>query len=213
MTNRSLLRRPFRYSFFNATLYLIAANVLVFAAGYVSPLVTVYLSLHPLAVLSGYLWQPFTYMFAHANLMHLLVNMLGLFFFGTQVERSMGSKEFLLFYFATGLMAGLASFGIFAATGAWNTMLLGASGAVFAVLLAFAVVNPEALIYIYGIIPVRAPVLVLGYAGIEVASQLFSFRSSVAHLTHLAGFLWAWLYFLIRFGINPAKRLFRRGPH
>jgi len=52
--------------------------------------------------------------------------------------------------------------------------------------------------------------MVVGYAAIEVASQLFSFRSSVAHLTHLAGFLWAWLYFVLRFGINPAKRLFSR---
>ncbi len=210
MESRSILRKPFSYSYFNATLYLIAANILIFAVSYLIPTLTAYMALNPAAVLSGYIWQPLTYMFAHADISHLLVNMLGLFFFGTQVERSMGSKEFLLFYFATGLLAGLVSFGIYVATGAWYTMLLGASGAVFAVLLAFAVVNPEALIYLYGIIPIRAPVMVLGYAGIEIASQLFSFRSSVAHLTHLAGFLWAWLYFLVRFGINPAKRLFSR---
>jgi len=210
MESRSILRKPFSYSYFKATLYLIAANILIFAVSYLIPTLTAYMALNPAAVLSGYIWQPLTYMFAHADLSHLLVNMLGLFFFGTQVERSMGSKEFLLFYFATGLLAGLVSFGIYVATGAWYTMLLGASGAVFAVLLAFAVVNPEALIYLYGIIPIRAPVMVLGYAGIEIASQLFSFRSSVAHLTHLAGFLWAWLYFLVRFGINPAKRLFSR---
>jgi membrane associated rhomboid family serine protease len=205
-----MIRKPFSYRFFNATLYLIAANILFFALGYVSPLTRVYMALNPAAILSGFVWQFVTYMFAHADITHLLVNMLGLFFFGTAVERSMGSKEFLLFYFLTGTLAGIASFGIYAATGSWYTMLLGSSGAVFALLLAFAVLNPEARIFLYGILPVRAPVLVLGYAGIEIASQLLSFRSSVAHLTHLAGLLWAWLYFVLRFGINPAKRLF--GP-
>jgi len=210
MSVTSIVRKPFRYSYFNATLYIIAANILFFAVSYRFPILKAYMALNPIAVLSGYLWQPVTYMFAHADLTHLFVNMLGLFFFGTQVERSMGSKEFLLFYFLTGTLAGLASFGIYVATGAWYTTLLGASGALFAVLLAFAIVNPEAQIYLYGLIPIRAPIMVIGYAGIEVASQLFSFRNSVAHLTHLAGFLWAWLYFLARFGINPTKRLFRR---
>jgi membrane associated rhomboid family serine protease len=210
MATTSIVRRPFRYVYFNATLYIIAANILFFALSYAVPSLKAYMALNPAAVLSGYLWQPLTYMFAHADIMHLLVNMLGLFFFGTQVERAMGSKEFLLFYFLTGILAGVASFVIFVATGAWYTALLGASGAIFAVLLAFAIVDPEAMIYLYGIIPIRAPVMVLGYAGIEIASQLFSFQSSVAHLTHLAGFVWAWLYFLVRFGINPAKRLFRR---
>ncbi len=206
----STLRKPFRYVYFNATLYLIAANVLAFTASMVYPNLKAYMAMNPMAVLSGYVWQPVTYMFAHASITHLLVNMIGLFFFGTAVERSMGSKEFLLFYFLTGTLAGLASLGIYIATGAWYTTLLGASGALFAVLLAFAIVNPEARIFIYGILPIRAPVMVVGYAAIEVASQLFSFRSSVAHLTHLAGFLWAWLYFALRFGINPAKRLFSR---
>ncbi|MCE1195244.1 rhomboid family intramembrane serine protease [bacterium] len=210
MRSASPLRKPFRYVYFNATLYLIAANVLAFAASIVFPQLKAYMAMNPLAVLSGFAWQPVTYMFAHASLSHLLVNMIGLFFFGTAVERSMGSKEFLLFYFLTGTLAGLASLGIYIAPGAWYTSLLGASGALFAVLLAFAIVNPEAKIFLYGILPIRAPVMVVGYAAIEVASQLFSFESSVAHLTHLAGFLWAWLYFVLRFGINPAKRLFTR---
>jgi len=210
MAEKSLIRRPFRYSFFNATLYLIAANILIFALGYVAPSSRIYMALNPAAVMSGYVWQFLTYMFAHASLSHLFVNMLGLFFFGAAVERSMGSKEFLLFYFVTGMLAGMVSFVIFALTGSWYTMLLGASGAVFAVLLAFAILNPSAMIYLYGILPIRAPVMVLGYAAIEIVSQVVSFRSSVAHFTHLAGFGLAWVYFLVRFGINPAKRLFRK---
>lgn len=210
MASQSIIRKPFRYSYSNATLYLIAANVLAFALSYPFPMLRIYMSLNPAAILSGYGWQFFTYMFVHANLSHLLVNMLGLFFFGRAVERSMGSKEFLLFYFVTGTLAGITSFVIFAATGAWYTLLMGASGAIFAVLLAFAIVNPDALVYLYGIIPLRAPVMVLGYAGVEIASQIFSFSNSVAHFTHLAGFAWAWLYFVVRFGINPSKRLFKR---
>ncbi len=210
MLERSVLRRQFRYSWFNATLYLIAANILFFALSYMYPPLKVYMALTPFAVVSGYIWQPITYMFAHANLSHLFVNMLGLFFFGTQVERRLGSREFLLFYFVTGILAGIASFAIYAATGAWYAMLLGASGALFAVLLAFAVLDPDAMIYIYGVLPVRAPLMVTGYAAIEILSQFFGSGSSVAHLTHLAGFLWAGLYFPLRFGLNPFKRLFGR---
>jgi membrane associated rhomboid family serine protease len=210
MPHQPILRRPFSYRYFNATLYLIAANIGLFALGYLFPELKFYMALNPRAVVSGYVWQVFTYMFAHADLTHLAVNMLGLFLFGTQVERGMGSKEFILFYTLSGILAGVASLAIFVATSAWYTVLLGASGAVFAVLLAFAILDPNAMIYIYGIIPVRAPYLVMGYAGIEILSQMFSFRSSVAHFTHLAGFAVAWFYFLIRFGINPWNRLIRK---
>jgi len=210
MKSDNLLRRPFRYSYFNATLYIIAANIVLFALGYMFPYLQAYMALNPAAVLSGYVWQFVTYMFAHASLSHLFVNMLGLFFFGPPIERKMGSKEFLLYYFLTGTLAGIASFAIFALTGAWYIMLVGASGALFAVLLAFAVIEPDAMIYLYGIIPLKAPVMVLGYAGIEIVSQLLNFRSSVAHLTHLAGFVFGWLYFLVRFRVNPLKRLISR---
>lgn len=210
MNSVPLLRRPFRYGYFNATLYIIAANIVCFAAGYAFPAVQYYMALNPAAVMSGCVWQLFTYMFAHADITHLLVNMIGLFIFGRHVERSMGSKEFLLYYLLTGFLAGVFSFAVYAFAGAWRTILLGASGAIFSLLLAFAVVNPDAIVYLYGIIPLKAPVMVLGYAGIEIASQVFSFGASVAHLTHLAGFAWGWIYFAARFGINPAKRLFRR---
>ena len=207
----SFIRKPFKPAYFNATLYLIAANILCFGLSILVPDARFVMALNPIAVLSGWVWQFVTYMFAHADLTHLAVNMLGLFFFGTQVERSMGSWEFILFYFLTGILAGVVSFVIFVAAGAWYTSLLGASGALFAVLLAFAIIDPDALIYLYGVLPLRAPVMVLGYTAVEILSQVFSFRSSVAHFTHLAGFAFAWIYFLVRFGINPARRLFRRG--
>jgi membrane associated rhomboid family serine protease len=210
MTQTSLIRRPFRYTFGNATLWLIAANVLVFALSLVSPNLPYWLALNPVALLSGEFWQPVTYMFAHSGLSHLFFNMLGLLFFGTAVERSVGSREFVLYYFLTGILAGLFSFVVYLATGAMGAFLLGASGAVFALLLAYATIFPDSRIFIWGLIPVRAPLLVLGYAGLELFSEFTSYNPSVAHLTHLAGFGFGWLYFLARFGVNPARRFFVR---
>jgi membrane associated rhomboid family serine protease len=210
MTRNSLIRRPFRYSFKNLSIWLIAINVLVFALEYLFPQVGGYLAMTPVLVLSGAIWQPLSYMFAHANLTHLLVNMLGLLFFGTAVEKELGSKEFLLYYLLTGVLAGLFSFAAYLLTGGAYIPLLGASGAVFAVLLAFATLQPNSQILIWGLIPVRAPVMVLGYTAIEVLSQAFGSRSGVAHLTHLAGFGFGWVYFLARFGVNPWRRFFDR---
>lgn len=207
----SLLRRPFPFKFHNVSLWLIGLNILIFFFTFISPRLTVYLALNPLLVLrANAYWQFLTYMFAHANISHILFNMLGLFFFGSSVERRMGSWEFLLFYLVSGLGAGLFSFGVYIFTGSYNVILLGASGAVYAVLLSFAVYYPNANIYVFGLFPVRAPILVLGYAVIEIMSQLFSFRSGIAHLTHLAGFGFAFLYFIIRLGINPIN-IFRGG--
>jgi membrane associated rhomboid family serine protease len=212
MTSRSLIRRPFGYSFGNLTLWIIAVNVLVFAIEYIVPQALAYLAMTPILVLSGFVWQPLTYMFVHdpSNFTHILFNMLGLLFFGTAIEREMGSKEFLLYYLLTGFLAGLFSFGAYLFLGGAYIPLLGASGAVFAVLLAYATLEPDSQILVWGIIPVRAPVMVLGYAAIELFSQILGSRNGVAHLTHLAGFGFGWLYFLARFGVNPWSRFFSR---
>jgi len=208
MTMLQRIRTPFRYSNGNATLVLIGINVLVFALTSVFQQLYFYLALIPGAVVQlGWIWQPFTYMFVHANMSHIFFNMLGLFFFGTAVERSLGTREFLFFYLLTGTMAGLFSLGAFALGGAWNVQLVGASGAVYAVLLAFAVINPRARIFIWGIIPVQAPLLVAGYTVLELWSEIFGMGGNVAHLTHLAGFAFAALYFPVRHGVNPIRRV------
>jgi len=208
MSFLQVIRKPFRHTHGNAALVIIGVNVFVFALTSFVDQALVYLALIPAAVVGeGWVWQPFTYMFAHANLEHLFFNMLGLLFFGTAVERSMGSREFTLFYLLTGTLAGLFSFAVYAVSGAWGVSLLGASGAVYAVLLAFAIINPRARIFIWGILPVPAPLLVAGYTVIELGSQFLRPGSGVAHLTHLAGFAFAGLYFVVRFGVNPVRRL------
>jgi len=210
MVRDSIIRRPFRYSYRNLSIWLIAINVLAFAVEYIFPRATSYLAMTPVLVLSGAYWQPLTYMFAHANLTHLLVNMLGLLFFGTAVEKELGSREFIVYYLLTGILAGVFSFAAYLLSGSAYTPLLGASGAVFAVLLAFATLQPNAQILIWGIIPVRAPIMVLGYTLIELFSQVLGASSGIAHMTHLAGFAIGWLYFLARFGVNPWRRFFPR---
>ena len=149
-------------------------------------------------------WQFVTYMFVHSDWSHLFSNMLGLLIFGITVERSVGSKEFLLFYFLTGILCGVFSFFFHYVTGGYYVFLMGASGVVYAILLLFAVIFPRSTIYIWGIIPLKAPVLVVVYTIFELFSQ-FSGKTNIAHYTHLAGFLFAWLYCLIRMGVNPWK--------
>ncbi|OPZ58477.1 MAG: Rhomboid protease GluP [Synergistetes bacterium ADurb.Bin520] len=205
MTGNSLLRRQFRYEYFNAALILIAVNGGFFLLRTLAPARVIYtFAMIPARVArDGALWQLFSYMFIHADLSHLFFNMLGLYFFGTQIERRMGSREFLLFYLVCGFAAGVFSFAAYWFSGAYLVVLLGASGAVYAVLLAFAVYFPTAVIYVMGIIPVRAPLLVTIYAGIEIFNQVAGRGGNVAHLTHLAGLGAAYAYFLIRLQINP----------
>lgn len=207
----NFLRKPFRYSYSNATFILIGVNLLVFIIQNAFPYATSYLALNPANIIRNHAyWQFVTYMFAHGDVSHLLFNMFGLFVFGTTVERHTGTKEFLSYYFATGILAAFLSFVIYVFFGMYRVYLLGASGALFAVMMAYAVFFPSAVIYIWGLLPVRAPVLVLGYTAIEVGSMLFGFQQGVAHLTHLAGFLFAYLYFLVRFGANPWHSFFGR---
>jgi membrane associated rhomboid family serine protease len=205
----NLIRRPFRYRYDNVVLVLIGINILVFLAQMVftSRNITVYLAMIPIAVMNGWVWQFLTYMFAHGGVSHLLFNMLALFIFGTQVERRMGSREFLLYYLLTGILAGMFSFLIYWFTGAHMVQLVGASGAIFAVQLAYAAFLPDAIVYIWGILPLRAPVMVLAFTALELFFSVTGLRRGVAHFTHLAGFAFGWFYFLIRFGINPWRAM------
>jgi membrane associated rhomboid family serine protease len=210
----NIIRRPFRYRNDNAALILIGINMLVYLAELFLKNIPVipYLSMIPLAVLRmGWIWQFVTYMFVHdpSSISHLLFNMLALFLFGRQVEHHMGSLEFLLYYFLTGILAGIFSFLAYIFTGNVMITLMGASGAVFAVQLAFAAFFPDSIVYLWGILPLRAPVMVLGFTALELFLMFTGLRANVAHATHLAGFAFGWLYFLVRFGINPWRAMRR----
>lgn len=205
MSKQFFFRRPFKYSFFNVSLILVILNVLVYGFTHFYPMYlrSLALNVYTFVGLKMY-WQPVTYMFVHGGFWHLFFNMFMLLQIGTAVERRIGSKEFLIFYFVTGILSGLLSLLVYYFTGQYMVYLLGASGAVYAILLAYAVIYPDARMAIWGIIPVSAPGLVILYAAIELLSGFDSF-SNVAHFAHLFGLLTAWLYFVVRFGVNPFK--------
>jgi len=220
---KSLIRKPFRYTYKNAVVILVIINAAVFflqfmtrnlAAGRRAAFdLTEYLALNPYAVIvNKTYWQFITYMFAHdpGGFTHILFNMLALFLFGRPLEHYMGSREFLLYYLTTGVFAGVLSFAAFMFTGNYYVFLLGASGAIFAVQLAYAAFFPDNVIYIWGILPLRAPVMVLGFTAIELLSSVFGVNSGTAHLTHLFGFGTGALYSVVRWGANPFRLMFRR---
>lgn len=200
------LRKPFKYTYFHASLFLIIINVLFYVALQFRPILYSYMALNDYNVIYAHAyWQFISYMFCHGSLSHLFFNMLALAFFGIPVEKTIGSKEFLLLYFVCGILSGFFSFLVYLIpVFGMRVFLAGASGSIYSILFAYAVCYPRSTIYIWGIIPVPAPILVLIYAIIAIVDEVI-FVSNVANITHLFGLLTAWLYFLVRMGIHPLK--------
>jgi len=197
------IRKPYPYRNLNIAFILIAINVFVYFINMVIPRSGAYLALNPGTFLYyRFYWTPVTYMFTHGGMSHIIYNMLGLFFFGPQLERRMGSWEFLSFYMVTGVLSGLFSLLVYMFWGQ-QVFLVGASGAIFGILLAYAVYYPNAVVYLFFVIPIRTKVLVPLFAVLELAQEIFSINGGIGHLTHLAGFGFAFLYFIVRLGINP----------
>ncbi len=157
-------------------------------------------------------WTILTYMFLHGGFMHILFNMVGLYFFGPRLEARIGSRDFLILYLVSGITgAGLSYLFVFM-TG--PTAIVGASGAIFGVLLGFAHYWPDERIYIWGILPVPARVMVLGLAALSIYSGFQGAGSGIAHFAHLGGFVGAWGYLKIRERRSGAfKRNAIRGAH
>ena len=134
-------------------------------------------------------WTFVTYMFLHGGMMHLAFNMLGLWFFGSGVETRMGSGRFLVLYFISGITGALLSM-IFS----MGTAVIGASAGVFGVMLAFARFWPDAVIHVWGIIPVPARILVIIMTLMSITSGFSGAGGNTAHFAHLGGFAGAWVY-------------------
>jgi len=150
-----------------------------------------YFSLIPGAVLENlYFWQPFTYMFLHGGIFHLLFNMLALFMFGCEMERHWGSRRFLRYYLVTGIGAGLCVF----LTSTYSIPTIGASGAIYGVLLAYGMTFPDRIIYMYMIFPLQARYFVMIIGGIAFLSALSSGNTGISNIAHLGGMLFGYLY-------------------
>jgi len=149
----------------------------------------VLLGLSPrLVVTRGFVWQLITYMFLHGGFWHLILNMFIIWMFGSQLEAVWGGERFLKYYIICGIGGAVFSF-IFA----YNTLVIGASGAGYGILLAYAVLFPYNQIYVWGIFPVRARTLVIVLAAIEFLSGI-SGRDGIAHFAHLGGMAAGLLY-------------------
>lgn len=148
-----------------------------------------WLVLQPGDIQRGRVWELLTYMLVHSpQPFHVLMNMMTLYFFGGEVESAWGTKRFASFYALCGLGAGLTALAFDP-----GHALLGASGAVFGVMVAFALLFPDAVIYFFGMIPMRAPVLVMIFIGIELA-MLVQPSSGVSSWAHLGGAGVGYLY-------------------
>jgi membrane associated rhomboid family serine protease len=202
------------------TRYLLIANFCVFFLAAILQRYGIDLNtvcgLHYISAQSFHWWQPFTYMFLHANFSHIFFNMFAVWMFAPMIEQEWGSKRFSLYYLVCGLGAALIQELVWmmmlnnmagsydaASLAYYSTMLntIGASGAVFGILFAFGWLYPDVPMYILFIpIPIRARIFVIIYALIELFAGLGSVAGltadNVAHFAHLGGMLFGWLLIL-----------------
>lgn len=139
-------------------------------------------------------WTVLTYMFVHQGVWHLFVNMYTLFIFGPRLEHTWGSKKFVWFYLLSGFGA-LICYSLFFRDS--SHLLMGASGAIFGVMGAYALQWPREEIYLFFVLPMRVMTLVLLLLGFNLAMGLFALAgggTDVAYFAHLGGFVVAWLY-------------------
>jgi membrane associated rhomboid family serine protease len=179
---------------------LIGANVAMFLAQQVLPNELILLfGLWPVRVVRWlWVWQLGTYMFLHGGLLHILFNMLALWMFGAELERKWGTQFFLRFYFVTGIGAALLTvlFSLLPmgfARQLYTSPIIGASGAIYGLLLAYALYYPNRPIYMYFVFPIPAKIFVLIMGAIAFYASL-SDAAGVANITHLGGLLVGYLY-------------------
>lgn len=172
--------------------------------------VTTVFGLTPRMVLTRFwLWQPVTYMFLHGGIGHILLNMLVLWMFGVQLERLWGPRFFLRYYFVTGIGAGLCTIGASLlpfsfADPTYSAVTIGASGAIYGLLIAFALYYPETPILMFFLFPVPAKYFVMIIGAIAFLSVPRG--GGVAHIAHLGGLVVGYLY-LKQLRGRPASRL------
>jgi len=156
------------------------------------PSVTRALTLVPAAVLHGRVWQVVTYMFLHGNLAHIFFNMLALWMFGTELERMWGTPFFVRYYFATGIAAAFTTIVFSMAPMPITAKLfglgtIGASGAIYGLLLAYGLTFPNRPLLLFLLFPVPAKYAVMIFGGIELFLSASDVGGGVAHITHLGG--------------------------
>lgn len=138
------------------------------------------------------LWQPITYMFVHGDFFHIFMNMFVLWMFGTEMESIWGGKKFLQYYLMTGIGSGLVWL-LFNYNNNY-TILIGASGAIYGVLLAYGLMFPNRKVLIYFLFPIKVKYFVTILALISFVSTIDTNGSNISHLTHLSGMVIGFMY-------------------
>jgi len=152
------------------------------------------LELAPVAVIYHFaIWQLVTYLFLHGGIWHLVFNMLTLWMFGAPLEQTWGTRQFLKYYFICGIGAGLCDVALNAAIGNWRTSTIGASGAIYGLLLAYGVIFPDQTVLMGFLFPIKAKYMVMIYAAIELWMSL-SVNSGVSNIAHLGGMAVGFVY-------------------
>ena len=137
------------------------------------------------------IWQPLTYMFMHGSFDHLFFNMFSLWMFGAVLERYWGTRRFVFYYLVCGIGAGLLNLLV-----PGVHLSVGASGAVYALLLAFGMMFPNEYIYLYFLVPIKTKWFIIGMIALELFEGIFRSYDGVAHFAHLGGMLIGFLLIL-----------------
>jgi len=177
---------------------LILINVIIFCLIEISGqrnLFFMTFGLVPHSILNEYkIWQTFTYMFIHGGLLHIVFNMFILWIFGKDLEIEWGKNKFLIFYFICGLGSGFITF-------LFNIHsfipIVGASGAIYGLLVAYGFSYPNRIIYLYGLVPISVKYLILGLGCISFFASISTSKSNISHITHLFGMIIGALYMII----------------
>jgi membrane associated rhomboid family serine protease len=184
-----------------AVKWLLIANTAIFVVCFLSSALyetlVAYFGLTPFLVVHRFaIWQLFTYMFLHdaSGFMHILMNMLTLWMFGTPIEGIWGARRFLRYYFACGIGAGITAVVLNYAFGTTTAPTIGASGAIYGLLLAFGFFFPDAKILFFFLFPIPARIYVWIMGGIVFLSTLQSAGGRVSNVAHLGGLLAGFIY-------------------
>ena len=219
--------RPRGFSFFPPVIKnLLIINIVVFFLQFVLEstvegkiILNKWFALNPIN-LEGYIdwpfnfqvWQLISYQFMHStsSISHILFNMLMLWMFGASIEEVMGSKKFLIFYLLAGVSAGLLQLFISPLIGGSYAVTIGASGSIYGVMIAYAMFFPDNLIFLYFLIPVKAKYMI----GFLILIEFFAINSAasdVAHLAHLGGALFGFLFLMFdKHSHVELKNVFKR---
>jgi membrane associated rhomboid family serine protease len=178
---------------------LVVSNVVLFVLNLiVGDVMTLRLGLSPQAVFEHFaLWQPFTYMFLHSTngVGHILINMLSLWMFGSELERTWGTRFFTKYYFITGVGAAITSLLLsLVVNDVYYSVTVGASGAIYGLLLGYGMYFPNRPIYLYFIFPIPARIFVLIVGAIAFLSAVGGPGGGVAHSAHFGGLIVGYLY-------------------